>query len=127
MAVDATSYRERGKQAAVNETPGTVTKLTGILEETSRCDYEEALVRYGFVRDKAVVCAPIVWCSRGRWAQLPRPDRRAKTTCLEAVKAAIRGLVKHYTIWWRNKRGPQSRGLKVAAFVGSGNLQYLQG
>lgn len=103
MAVDATSYRESGKHAAVSETPGTVTKLIGILEETSRCDYMDALVGYKFVRDKAVVGAPIVWCSRGRWVQLPHPDRRAKTTCLAAVEAAIRGLVEHYTKRWQNK------------------------
>lgn len=80
LAVDATSYRERGKHAAVNETPGTVTKLIGILEDTSRCDYITTLARYKFEHDKAIVGAPIAWCSRGRWAQLPRRDRRAKTT-----------------------------------------------
>jgi len=39
LVADAVSYRLKGKQADVNDIPGTVTKFIGMAEDKSLCDY----------------------------------------------------------------------------------------
>jgi len=79
----SSSYLRNGKQAAVKETPGLVTKLTGTLNESSRCDYRCGSVRA--VLDELSANSPKRQLCKEALAQLPRREKSSHSFCCRKI------------------------------------------